>query len=265
MPSSFGIHLPSYDSAWQALNKQAFRVYATASWLQAVGYGTSHFFASFGRYVLYGASHFLALFLMGLYAVRVDLVSRLTRRRRYILWALIGALVFWAGFQFLEINLPRWWPAQQQSSPAAWNELRHWWPPRFIVQSFLGLSTVYANAAVYALIFTFAMSFPAAARRLQPLAALGRMTLTTYLVQSVVSTAVFYHWGLGLMTKTNFTGMMMFTVALFSLQIAFSVWWLKRYRFGPAEWLWRSLTYRKRLPLRIGSAAPTTASAAMTA
>jgi len=90
------------------------------------------------------------------------------------------------------------------------------------------------------------------------------MTLTTYLVQSVVSTVVFYNWGFGLMNRTNFTGILLFTVVLFALQIVFSVWWLNRYRFGPAEWLWRSLAYGRMLPLRIAQVAPVQTVSAVT-
>jgi len=54
-------------------------------------------------------------------------------------------------------------------------------------------------------------------------------------------------------------------VILFLVQMVFSVWWLDRFRFGPAEWLWRSLAYGKRLPLRIATSASETTSAAVTA
>lgn len=72
------------------------------------------------------------------------------------------------------------------------------------------------------------------------------LTLTTY-PQLLVCTTVFYNWRFGMMNKVNLTGILMFTLGLFSLQIAFSVWWLRRYQFGPAEWLWRSLVYGRRL------------------
>ena len=125
-----------------------------------------------------------------------------------------------------------------------------WWPLTFDAYNFVNHTVTWANSAVYALVLALVMSFPAGARRLQPLAAVGRMTLTTYLTQSIVSTVVFYNWGFGLMNKTNLTGKLLFTVVLFAIQIAFSVWWLNRFLFGPAEWLWRSLTYGKTLPLR---------------
>ncbi len=88
-------------------------------------------------------------------------------------------------------------------------------------------------------------------RRLQPLAAVGRMAITNYLLQSIICTLLFYGYGLGLYGRISTTGGILFALALYGLQIPFSVWWLKRFRFGPVEWLWRSLTYLKAQPLRV--------------
>jgi uncharacterized protein len=71
------------------------------------------------------------------------------------------------------------------------------------------------------------------------------MALTTYLTQSVVSTFLFYSWGLGWFGRLGYTGMFAITVTLFALQMAASTWWLGRYQFGPVEWVWRTLTYGK--------------------
>ena len=244
------IQLPNYGPAWRQLNQQALQAYAHGGWAEAIAHGNAQFWGWLYRsLVLGGTASFLALFLLGLWAVRVDLIARLTRRRGYIAWTLVGAVASWAGLQYVDNNMFEWWP--RPSSPAEWHELRFWWPPRGVVLNFFSSATTWANSAVYALVFALAMSFPVAAKRLQPLAALGRMTLTTYLTQSLVSTLVFYNWGFGLMNKVNLTGILMFTVALFSVQIAVSVWWLRRYQFGPAEWLWRSLAYGRRLPWRI--------------
>lgn len=73
------------------------------------------------------------------------------------------------------------------------------------------------------------------------------MALTTYLSQSVVCTLLFYGYGLGWYGSVSFTGMFLITIILFSCQMAASSWWLKRFRFGPVEWLWRRPTYG-RLP-----------------
>lgn len=87
--------------------------------------------------------------------------------------------------------------------------------------------------------------------RLQPFGSVGRMALTNYLTQSVIGTLLFYSYGLGWFGKAGPALLVIPTIAIFAAQIAFSRWWLARWRFGPAEWLWRSLTYAKLQPMAI--------------
>ena len=89
------------------------------------------------------------------------------------------------------------------------------------------------------------------AKRFGFLAPMGRMALTNYLSQSLVFTWVFYHHGLGLWGKVRPSLAVVIVVAFYALQIAWSNWWLLRFKFGPAEWLWRSMTYGKWQPFRI--------------
>lgn len=81
-------------------------------------------------------------------------------------------------------------------------------------------------------------------------AAVGRMALSNYLLHSIILTTVFYGYGLGLYGKVPRFWQMGFVVAVVGLQLLLSPWWLARYRFGPVEWLWRSLTYWQRQPMR---------------
>ena len=81
-------------------------------------------------------------------------------------------------------------------------------------------------------------------------AAVGRMALTNYLLQSIVMTTIFYGHGLGWYTQFTRFEQMGFVAGLFVVQLVASPWWLSRFRFGPAEWLWRSLTYWQRQPFR---------------
>ena len=80
--------------------------------------------------------------------------------------------------------------------------------------------------------------------------AVGRMALSNYLAHSLVMTSLFYGYGLGLYAEVPRFLQQGFVVALVGLQLLASTWWLERFRFGPAEWLWRSLTYRQRQPMR---------------
>jgi uncharacterized protein len=86
-------------------------------------------------------------------------------------------------------------------------------------------------------------------RRLAPLAAVGRMALTNYLTHSLVFTTVAYGYGLGLYNRVGPAAGLLLTGAMYLLQIGASNWWVRRFRFGPMEWLWRSLTYLRLQPL----------------
>ncbi|HEX2252732.1 MAG TPA: DUF418 domain-containing protein [Thermoanaerobaculia bacterium] len=82
------------------------------------------------------------------------------------------------------------------------------------------------------------------------LAATGRMALTNYLLQTVLATSLFYGHGLGLFGELDRVEQMAVVLAVWVLQLAWSPWWLARYRFGPAEWLWRTMTYLRPQPMR---------------
>jgi uncharacterized protein len=82
-------------------------------------------------------------------------------------------------------------------------------------------------------------------RRLAPFAAVGRMALTDYLMQSVVFTLFFYHYTTGLFGHIGPAWGLVPTIVFYAMQVWFSNWWLHRYQFGPMEWLWRGMTYGK--------------------
>lgn len=109
------------------------------------------------------------------------------------------------------------------------------------------IATVYLSGAALAWLR------PGPRRWLSAVAPVGRMALTNYLVQSIICTTLFYGYGLGLQGKVGITGGVGLALGLYAGQVAFSRWWLARHRFGPAEWLWRTLTYGVRQPLRSGT------------
>jgi uncharacterized protein len=82
-------------------------------------------------------------------------------------------------------------------------------------------------------------------RFLLPFAAVGRMALTDYLMQSVLCTLFFYHYTTGWYGRIGPAMALVPTVILYAAQVVFSNWWLQRCRFGPIEWLWRGMTYGK--------------------
>jgi len=87
-------------------------------------------------------------------------------------------------------------------------------------------------------------------RLMQRFAAVGRMALSNYLLHSLLLTSVFYGYGLGLYGQIPRFWQMGFVIGVIALQLLLSPWWLSRYRFGPVEWLWRSMTYGRWQPMR---------------
>lgn len=90
------------------------------------------------------------------------------------------------------------------------------------------------------------------------LAAVGRMAFTNYLTQSVICTLLFTGVGFGLYGRLERHELYYVVAAIWLVQLLWSPWWLARFRYGPLEWLWRSLTYGERQPFRLGAVAPPT-------
>jgi len=86
---------------------------------------------------------------------------------------------------------------------------------------------------------------------LSRLAAVGRMALSNYLIHTIVFTTVFYGYGFGLYGSIGHFYLMGLVVVMWVLQLLVSPVWLEHFRFGPVEWLWRSLTYWQLQPIRI--------------
>jgi uncharacterized protein len=82
------------------------------------------------------------------------------------------------------------------------------------------------------------------------LAAVGRMALSSYLLQTIICTTIFYGHGLGLYGSVERTGQIAIVFAVWLALLLFCPWWMQHFRFGPFEWLWRSLTYWKVQALR---------------
>jgi uncharacterized protein len=85
-------------------------------------------------------------------------------------------------------------------------------------------------------------------------APLGRMAFTNYLAQSVILGWIFYGYGLGLFGTLGVTSALAIAFAIYIGQVFVSAWWLARYRYGPVEWLWRTLMYGETQPMALSSA-----------
>ena len=97
---------------------------------------------------------------------------------------------------------------------------------------------------------------PALAGAMRTLAAVGQMALTNYLSQSLICLFVFTGAGLALFGELERHELYYIVAAIWIAQLVWSPLWLAHFCFGPAEWLWRSLTYWSRQPMRRAPRAP---------
>jgi uncharacterized protein len=110
-----------------------------------------------------------------------------------------------------------------------------------------------ALALGYAAALVLAAQTPRGKTALAPLAVIGRLTLTAYLTQTLMFTTLFYGYGFGQVYRLGPVAVTGWAVAFFALQLLAAQWWSRRFRLGPFEWLWRSLTYLKWQPMRLRS------------
>ena len=106
-----------------------------------------------------------------------------------------------------------------------------------------------AGWASLVLAFGYGGAIVLAARPLGFLAPLGRMAFTCYLAQSLILSFVFYGWGLGQFGRMSAANGILLAVAIYAAQAVASAVWLRWFRYGPLEWVWRSFSYGRRVAM----------------
>ncbi|MFT5422688.1 MAG: hypothetical protein ACI89L_000453 [Phycisphaerales bacterium] len=109
----------------------------------------------------------------------------------------------------------------------------------------IGIPTSLGYAASLILLLKLGVLRPLTAA----LAAVGRMALSNYLLQTIMATTIFYPHGLGHFGTVQYPELWVVMGGIWAFNIVFSLAWLRFFRFGPAEWLWRSLTYWQPQPM----------------
>ena len=217
------------DAAQAAIEAQR-QAYGHGSYAQAVLQRLHDFGASLGALLLVGPQ-VLGMFLIGAWFARSGAIARPGEFPR--LFAALRWGVLPLGLAVM-VDSAGWTP--------------HVAPGRFDLR----VAGVYALNALAGLLMC--MGYLAWgvrwSHRLQWLAPAGRMALSNYLLQSLVCTLLFYGYGLGMFEQMGRLWQLLFAVALFAVQVAASHAWLRRFRFGPVEWLWRAITYAQLPPLR---------------
>jgi uncharacterized protein len=214
---------------------QLIRVFVNGSYPDVVFHRLSEMaFTMFA--VLIFAPAFLGLFLVGLLAGRSRLIVEVADHRRTF-----EKILMVCGAVGLAGNFIGAWLMMAASVDEHWG----------LMLIGIGIISIFGPVLTAAYIAGMVMLID---RRpslpfLPPIAAVGRMALTNYLMQSLIATTIFYGYGLGLGGTVGRLGTIGIALLIFAAQILFSVLWLGFFRYGPVEWLWRSLTYGVRQPM----------------
>src|SRR5215813_8113363 len=185
----------------------------------------------------------LPMFFFGLYVGRRRLIEKMADDRRSLWRAL--AIGLGVGVLAFVVRMPL---LMMQENPF------HFFAPRLAL-GLLWSSHAWGFVAFYASFLLLLLQKRSWRQRLAPLGAVGRMALTNYLLQAIILVPV--SMGFSLFDRVTPSIGVLLALAVWSAQVPASVWWLKRFRFGPAEWLWRSLTYGRMQPMRVASSAYT--------
>lgn len=113
----------------------------------------------------------------------------------------------------------------------------NYWGSLFVSSGYIGVIMLISQRGIFA-------------KAQDALAAVGRMALSNYLLHTLICTTLFFGHGFGLYGSVERTTQLLIVVAIWIVQLILSPLWLRHFRFGPFEWLWRSLTYWQIQPMR---------------
>lgn len=171
----------------------------------------------------------LIMMILGILLYKLD-VFRDYRNLTYYWWITGGLLLLALGVNYWRYH--HWTFAYFEPVRSIWKSWLFAFP-----KELLGLA--------YILTFNGLFQKFIAPIRFKPLSSAGRMALTNYILQSIICGLIFYGYGLGKFNQYSRTALLPIVGGIWAFQLALSWWWLRRFRQGPLEWLWRRLTYGK--------------------
>lgn len=225
------------DKAWEVVLREG-------DFLQLSSALLTDLKVAFSTWLWYvGKLDMLGLMLLGLYVGRRGAVWNADIRRMIARQALpwlvgvgFGGCLIWVAMQHFGMG---------NSSSLAHTVIQNLagWP--------VGMNTLGLG---YAAAITLLIGKDLWRRLLTPFAAVGRMALTNYLFTTLIGALIGWSWGLGLYGEIMPTTGLAIAIGVFFFQVLASHWWMRRFRFGPVEWLLRSFTYGKVQAMRLKSA-----------
>ncbi|TCP54476.1 uncharacterized protein EV586_10494 [Tumebacillus sp. BK434] len=177
-----------------------------------------------------------AMFLFGVYAAKKRIFQNVAEHRTLIRWIWVGSL-FTALFSAFYTN-----SLAVSSNPQT---------VRYILDQCIRALHNPALCFFYVTSILQLMQIDWIRAKTAPFAAVGRMAISNYLMSSLICTTIFYSYGFGLFNKIGPAKGLLISFLIYPLLMVFSIVWLRYFRYGPVEWLWRSLTYGQLQSMRL--------------
>jgi uncharacterized protein len=246
VPMAFGLTMPDEtlaeirDREWQptaGIIAAELAAYRGGPLAQAAHRSpTSLTFETF--YLIFMGWKILGLMLIGMALLKLDVF---TARRAPASYAKLAAAGFAIGLPLVAFGIRQnfahgWSVDYSMFFGTQWN----YWGSAFVSLGYIGL-------------FMWIVRTGALQGVTRRLAAVGRMAFSNYIFHTVVATTIFYGHGLGLFGSVERTGQAAIVLGIWAVQLIASPIWLRHFQFGPLEWVWRSLTYGARQPMRRAS------------
>jgi uncharacterized protein len=224
-------------AAMKELVEKATQVYSTGSFREIVSMRIEEYLTLLVGSLMSFYPVVLAMFLVGFLVARRGIITNYMNHlhlfRKIFWWGLgVGVLtsfLYTVSYRYAVLMIPDGWSLLASS-----------------MHTFGGISLGLCYIAGITILFIKGKS----GLWIKYFVPIGRMALTNYLLQSIITALLFHSYGFALFGKVEVWQGIVLTVIIFVLQILFSRWWLNRFQFGPFEWLWRSLTYFKLLPIK---------------
>lgn len=175
----------------------------------------------------------LSLFFFGMAAQKSGFLAHIHEKRKYV------KRIFWISLAVVLLMIALY----MITDKLKWTWTKYYNPFYFII---IGSMLFIASSICWLFISAKLKAF------FRSMQVIGKMTLTNYITQNFLALLLFSGIGLSfsLKNRIHYGYYMLFALVIYIIQVFLSKWWLKRYQFGPIEWVWRQLSYAKRLPIR---------------
>lgn len=208
-----------------------------AGWVGQLGYRiSSAIFMQTFVFAIWGGWRSGGLMLIGMALYKFGVLTGERSRKFYASMAALGFII---GLPVVSYGIVRNFRADWSIYFSFFYGIQfNYWGSLFIGMAYIGVIMLICKTARFKNI-------------IKPLSAVGRMALTNYLLQTLICTIIFNGHGFGLFGEISRYGQILLVFSIWIIQLIVSPIWLSYFRFGPLEWLWRSLTYGRFQPMRL--------------